>query len=176
MAGVSAIEQCPPRGILLMQFHPCFPAIWGISVQILIISTMNFCGRSGISYKSFAIICRMLNMMLLSLLGYVWKSHSLPIIRWGCCKNRFSSFRGGRFGGHPAVIFKKIFMFPCNLRHCVLLFRSFFKSLFPMKYKLKCCEFKGKQASKIELTSLCYRSYSVLHVRDQKNEWSVFEE
>ena len=33
-------------------------------------------------------------------------------------------------------------------------------------YKLKCCEFKGKQASKIESTSLCCRSYSVLHVRD----------
>ena len=30
--------------------------------------------------------------------------------------------------------------------------------------KLKCCEFKGKQASKIESTSLCCRSYSVLHV------------
>ena len=43
-------------------------------------------------------------------------------------------------------------------------------------YKLKCCEFKGKQASKIESTSLCRRSYSVLHVRDQKNEWSVFVE
>ena len=42
--------------------------------------------------------------------------------------------------------------------------------------KLKCCEFKGKQASKIESTSLCYRSYSVLHVRDQENEWSVFVE
>ena len=41
------------------------------------------------------------------------------------------------------------------------------------KYKLKCCEFKGKQASKIESTSLCCRSYSVLHVIDLKNEWSV---
>ena len=39
--------------------------------------------------------------------------------------------------------------------------------------KLKCCEFKGKQASRIESTSLCCRNYSVLHVRDQKNEWSV---
>ena len=45
---------------------------------------------------------------------------------------------------------------------------------FTSEYKLKCCEFKGKQASKIETTSLCCRSYSVLHVRDQKNEWSVF--
>ena len=44
------------------------------------------------------------------------------------------------------------------------------------EYKLKCCEFKGKQASKIESTSLCCRSYSVLHVRDQKNMWSVFVE
>ena len=49
------------------------------------------------------------------------------------------------------------------------------------EYKLKCCEFKGKQASKIESTSLCCRSlccrsYSVLHVRYQKNEWSVFVE
>ena len=44
------------------------------------------------------------------------------------------------------------------------------------KNKLKCCEFKGKQASKIESTSLCCRSYSVLHVRDQKNDWSVFVE
>ena len=43
-------------------------------------------------------------------------------------------------------------------------------------YKLKCCEFKGKQASRIESTSLCCRNYSVLHVRDQKNEWSVFVE
>ena len=43
-----------------------------------------------------------------------------------------------------------------------------------IKNKLKCCEFKGKQASKIESTSLCCRSYSVLHVIDQKNEWSVF--
>ena len=42
--------------------------------------------------------------------------------------------------------------------------------------KLKCCEFKGKQASRIESTSLCCRNYSVLHVRDQKNEWSVFVE
>ena len=42
--------------------------------------------------------------------------------------------------------------------------------------KLRCCEFKGKQASKIELTSLCCISYTVLHVRDQKNEWSVFVE
>ena len=41
--------------------------------------------------------------------------------------------------------------------------------------KLKCCEFKGKQASKIESTSLCCRSYSVLHVIDQKNEWSVLQ-
>ena len=39
--------------------------------------------------------------------------------------------------------------------------------------KWKCCEFKGKQASKIESTSLCCRSFSVLHVIDQKNEWSV---
>ena len=45
-----------------------------------------------------------------------------------------------------------------------------------LKYKLKCCEFKGKQASRIESTSLCCRNYSVLHVRDQKNEWSVFVE
>ena len=45
-----------------------------------------------------------------------------------------------------------------------------------MLYKLKCCEFKGKQASKIESTSLSCRSYSVLHVVDQKNEWSVFVE
>ena len=42
--------------------------------------------------------------------------------------------------------------------------------------KLRCCEFKGKQASKIESTSLCCISYTVLHVRDQKNEWSVFVE
>ena len=42
--------------------------------------------------------------------------------------------------------------------------------------KLKCCEFKGKQASRIESTSLCCRNYSVLHVRDQKNEWSFFGE
>ena len=42
--------------------------------------------------------------------------------------------------------------------------------------KLKCSEFKGKQASKIELTSLCCRSYSVLHVIDQNDEWSVFVE
>ena len=35
---------------------------------------------------------------------------------------------------------------------------------------------KGKQASKIESTSLCCISYTVLHVRDQKNEWSVFVE
>ena len=42
--------------------------------------------------------------------------------------------------------------------------------------KLKCCEFKGKQASRIESTSLCCRNYSVIHVRDQKNEWSVFVE
>ena len=41
-------------------------------------------------------------------------------------------------------------------------------------YKLRCCEFKGKQAPKIESTSLCCISYTVLHVRDQKNEWSVF--
>ena len=44
------------------------------------------------------------------------------------------------------------------------------------KNKMKCCEFKGKQASKIESTSLCCRSYSVLHVRDQENEWKVFVE
>ena len=43
-------------------------------------------------------------------------------------------------------------------------------------YKLKCCEFKGKQAFKIESTSLCCRSYSVLHVICQKNEWSIFVE
>ena len=43
-------------------------------------------------------------------------------------------------------------------------------------YKLKCCEFKGKQASKLEPTSLSCRSYSVLNVRDQKNKWSVFVE
>ena len=43
-------------------------------------------------------------------------------------------------------------------------------------YKLICCEFKGKQASKIESTSLFCISYTVLHVRDQKNEWSVFVE
>ena len=42
--------------------------------------------------------------------------------------------------------------------------------------KLRCCEFKGKQASKIESTSLFCISYTVLHVRDQKNEWSVFVE
>ena len=42
--------------------------------------------------------------------------------------------------------------------------------------KLRCCEFKGKQASKIESTSLYCISYTVLHVRDQKNEWSVFVE
>ena len=30
--------------------------------------------------------------------------------------------------------------------------------------KLKCCEFKRKQASKIESTSLGCRSYTVLHV------------
>ena len=43
--------------------------------------------------------------------------------------------------------------------------------------KLKCCDFTGKQASKIESTSLCCRSYSVLHhVIDQENEWSVFVE
>ena len=41
--------------------------------------------------------------------------------------------------------------------------------------KLKCCEFKGKQASKIKSTSLCCRS-SVLHVIAQKKEWSVFVE
>ena len=41
------------------------------------------------------------------------------------------------------------------------------------KNKLKCCEFKGKQAYKIESTSLCCRSYSVLHVIYLKNEWSV---
>ena len=34
--------------------------------------------------------------------------------------------------------------------------------------KLKCCEFKGKQASKIESTSLCCRSYSILHVIDKR--------
>ena len=45
-----------------------------------------------------------------------------------------------------------------------------------MNNKLKCCEFKGKQASKIESISLCGRSYSVLHVIDQKNEWSVYVE
>ena len=45
-----------------------------------------------------------------------------------------------------------------------------------MQDKLKCCEFKGKQASIIVSTSLCWRSYSVLHVIDQKNEWSVFVE
>ena len=44
------------------------------------------------------------------------------------------------------------------------------------KNKLRCCEFEGKQASKIESTSLCCISYTVLHVRDQKNEWSVFVE
>ena len=43
-------------------------------------------------------------------------------------------------------------------------------------YKLICCEFKGKQASKIESTSLFCMSHTVLHVRDQKNEWSVFVE
>ena len=42
--------------------------------------------------------------------------------------------------------------------------------------KLICCEFKGKQASKIESTSLFCTSYTVLHVRDKKNEWSVFVE
>ena len=42
--------------------------------------------------------------------------------------------------------------------------------------KLKCCEFKGKQASKIESTRLCCTSYSVSYVIDQKNEWSVFVE
>ena len=42
--------------------------------------------------------------------------------------------------------------------------------------KLKCCASKGKQASKIESTSLCCRSYSVLHVIAQKNEWLVFVE
>ena len=39
--------------------------------------------------------------------------------------------------------------------------------------KLKCCEFKGKQASKIESTSLCCRSYSVLHVIAQKKVVSL---
>ena len=48
---------------------------------------------------------------------------------------------------------------------------------YTIQYKLKCCEFKGKHASKIESTSLCCRSYSVLHVIDKKkNEWSVFVE
>ena len=49
---------------------------------------------------------------------------------------------------------------------------SFAKEHFNIN-KLKCCEFKGKQASKIESTSLCCRRYSVLHVIDLKNEWSV---
>ena len=35
-------------------------------------------------------------------------------------------------------------------------------------YKLKCGEFIGKQASKLELASLCCRCYSVLHVIDQR--------
>ena len=52
-------------------------------------------------------------------------------------------------------------------------FSDFTSSLYN---KLKCCEFKGKQASTIKSTSLCCRSYSVLHVRDQENEWSVFVE
>ena len=39
-----------------------------------------------------------------------------------------------------------------------------------MTNKLICCEFKGKQASKIESTSLFCISYTVLHVRYQKNE------
>ena len=34
----------------------------------------------------------------------------------------------------------------------------------------------GVEKTLIESTSLCCRSYSVLHVRDQKNEWSVFVE
>ena len=34
--------------------------------------------------------------------------------------------------------------------------------------KLKCCVFKGKQASEIESTSLCCINYSVLHVIDIK--------
>ena len=50
------------------------------------------------------------------------------------------------------------------------------KKCIAFEYKLRCCEFKGKQASKIESTSLCCISYTVLHVRDQKNEWSVFVE
>ena len=50
------------------------------------------------------------------------------------------------------------------------------KNSFPIIYKLRCCEFKGKQASKFESTSLCCISYTVLHVKDQKNEWSVFVE
>ena len=50
------------------------------------------------------------------------------------------------------------------------------KEIFKWEIQAECCEFKGKQASKIESTSLCCRSYSVLHFIDQKNEWSVFVE
>ena len=61
------------------------------------------------------------------------------------------------------------YIFP-HISRRVLYARKFDLSV---NYKLKCCEFKGKQASIIESTSLCWRSYSVLYVIDQKNEWSV---
>ena len=43
----------------------------------------------------------------------------------------------------------------------------------PMKRHHSWC---FRKTSKIESTSLCCRSYSVLHVIAQKNEWSVFVE
>ena len=63
-----------------------------------------------------------------------------------------------------------------NTFFVVLLFNVLSSFMEQCNNKLICCEFKGKQASKIESTSLFCISYTVLHVKDQKNEWSVFVE
>ena len=67
-------------------------------MQILITSTKNVGGKFGISYKSFAIICRTSNdniIMLLSLLGYKWKCHPSGEVVVFLCVCFFLFFLGG---------------------------------------------------------------------------------
>ena len=57
----------------------------------------HFCGKFEIFYKCFALICRTSNdMMLLSLVRYVWKCHPSG--------DDFFFGGGGGGGGQPAVI------------------------------------------------------------------------
>ena len=69
-------------------------------------------------------------------------------------------------------IYIYIYIYICMYIH-IYIYIYIYIHIYTYIYKLRCCEFKGKQASKIESTSLCCISYTVLHVRDQKNEWSV---